>query len=61
MGGRRPLPRGADRARPQFVVQQKRTLRGPEPAIVHVGDCTLIEGTPPIGSASATRVSRSRT
>ncbi|WP_342786894.1 DUF6233 domain-containing protein [Streptomyces cyaneus] len=33
--------------RPQFVVQQKRTPQGPEPAIIHVGDCTLIEGAPP--------------
>lgn len=32
--------------RPQFVVQQKRTPRGPEPAIIHVGDCTMIEGVP---------------
>ncbi len=32
--------------RPQFVVQQKRTPRGPEPAIIHMGDCSMIEGTP---------------
>nr|WP_202458389.1 DUF6233 domain-containing protein [Streptomyces sp. SID5464] len=32
--------------RPQFVVQQKRTARGPQPAIIHVGDCSMIEGTP---------------
>lgn len=32
--------------RPQFVVQQKRTPRGPEPAIIHLGDCSMIEGTP---------------
>ena len=55
---RRPgrLPKGAaplrsmgithPHARPQFVVQQKRTPRGPEPAIIHLGDCTMIEGTP---------------
>ncbi|GGJ14403.1 DUF6233 domain-containing protein [Streptomyces brasiliensis] len=29
-----------------FVVQQKRTPNGPEPAVIHVGDCTMIEGTP---------------
>jgi hypothetical protein len=27
-------------------VQQKRTPRGPEPAIIHIGDCSMIEGTP---------------
>ncbi|MFC8361108.1 DUF6233 domain-containing protein [Streptomyces griseorubiginosus] len=32
--------------RPQFVVQQKRTPRGPEPSIIHLGDCSMIEGTP---------------
>jgi hypothetical protein len=32
--------------RSQFVVQQKRTPRGPEPAIVHVADCSMIEGAP---------------
>ena len=32
--------------RPAFVVQQKRTPRGPEPAIIHLGDCTMIEGSP---------------
>jgi hypothetical protein len=32
--------------RPTFVVQQKRTPRGPEPAIIHLGDCTMIEGQP---------------
>lgn len=41
-------------ARPQFVVQQKRTPAGPEPAIVHLGDCSMIEGTPhPIGEHDA--------
>ncbi|MFC8676726.1 DUF6233 domain-containing protein [Streptomyces griseorubiginosus] len=45
--------------RPQFVVQRKRTPRGPEPAIIHVGGCTMIEGTPhPIGEHDA-RVSLS--
>lgn len=29
-----------------FVVQQKRTPNGPEPAVIHTGDCTMIEGTP---------------
>ena len=32
--------------RPQFVVQQRRTPKGPEPAIIHLGDCTMIEGAP---------------
>ncbi|MFG2277543.1 DUF6233 domain-containing protein [Streptomyces asoensis] len=37
-----------------FVVQQKRTPRGPEPATVHLSDCTMIEGTPtPIGDHDA--------
>ncbi|MFJ4525897.1 DUF6233 domain-containing protein [Streptomyces sp. NPDC088810] len=29
-----------------FVVQQKRTPTGPEPALVHLADCSMIEGTP---------------
>jgi hypothetical protein len=29
-----------------FVVQQKRTPQGPEPAFIHLADCTMIEGTP---------------
>ncbi|QOV37199.1 hypothetical protein IM697_01660 [Streptomyces ferrugineus] len=29
-----------------FVVQQKRTPNGPEPAVIRTGDCTMIEGTP---------------
>ncbi|MDO0936488.1 DUF6233 domain-containing protein [Streptomyces sp. DG2A-72] len=29
-----------------FVVQQKRTPNGPEPALIHMADCTMIEGTP---------------
>ena len=32
--------------RPAFVVQQKRTPRGPEPAIIHQADCSMIEGPP---------------
>ena len=32
--------------RPRFVVQQKRTPNGPEPSIIHLGDCSMIEGTP---------------
>jgi hypothetical protein len=28
-----------------FVVQQKRTPDGPEPALVHLADCTVIEAT----------------
>jgi hypothetical protein len=43
--------------RPQFVVQQKRTPRGPEPAIVHLGDCSMIEGTPHPISEHDARVS----
>lgn len=40
--------------RPRFVVQQKRTPAGPEPAIIHVSDCSMIEGTPhPIGEHDA--------
>ncbi|MFG3263984.1 DUF6233 domain-containing protein [Streptomyces bobili] len=33
-------------ARPAFVVQHKRTSAGPEPAQIHLADCTMIEGTP---------------
>ncbi|MFC8671499.1 DUF6233 domain-containing protein [Streptomyces griseorubiginosus] len=29
-----------------YVVQQKRTPTGPEPALIHMADCTMIEGTP---------------
>ncbi|MEU0426455.1 DUF6233 domain-containing protein [Streptomyces canus] len=43
--------------RPQFVVQQKRTPRGPEPAIIHLGDCSMIEGTPHTISEHDARVS----
>ncbi|MFF2519383.1 DUF6233 domain-containing protein [Streptomyces sp. NPDC058086] len=28
-----------------YVVQQKRTPTGPEPALIHMADCTMIEGT----------------
>ncbi|MFE5816180.1 DUF6233 domain-containing protein [Streptomyces sp. NPDC056479] len=35
-----------DAGRPRaFVVQQKRTPDGPEPAVIHTDDCTMIEGT----------------
>lgn len=29
-----------------YVVQRKRTTTGPEPALVHLADCSMIEGTP---------------
>ncbi|CBG70353.1 conserved hypothetical protein [Streptomyces scabiei 87.22] len=29
-----------------FVVQQKRTPTGPAPAVIHLDDCTMAEGTP---------------
>jgi hypothetical protein len=29
-----------------FVVQQKRTPAGPEPALIHLAHCSMIEGTP---------------
>ncbi|MGW8697685.1 DUF6233 domain-containing protein [Streptomyces eurythermus] len=29
-----------------FVVQQKRTPTGPEPALIHLSDCSMIEGAP---------------
>ncbi|MFK0106407.1 DUF6233 domain-containing protein [Streptomyces sp. NPDC091217] len=31
---------------PGFVVQQRRTARGPEPAVIHLDECSMIEGTP---------------
>ncbi|WP_406157715.1 DUF6233 domain-containing protein [Streptomyces canus] len=43
--------------RPRFVVQQKRTARGPEPSIIHVDDCSMIEGTPHPISEHDARVS----
>jgi hypothetical protein len=45
-GGANLPPVAQISVRPQFVVQQKRTPQGPEPAIVHAGDCSMIEGTP---------------
>jgi hypothetical protein len=36
--------RGTGRPR-AFVVQQKRTPNGPEPAVIHTAECTMIEGT----------------
>ncbi|MBK3631586.1 hypothetical protein JHN52_01145 [Streptomyces sp. MBT97] len=39
---------------PGYVVQQKRTPRGPELAVIHVADCTMTEGTPhPISAHDA--------
>lgn len=43
--------------RPQSVVQQKRTPRGPEPSIIHLGDCTMIDGRPHPISEHDARVS----
>ncbi|MCD9879679.1 DUF6233 domain-containing protein [Streptomyces guryensis] len=45
--GAKGLPALAQ-AQPQvgFVVQQKRTPTGPEPAVIHTNDCTMISGTP---------------
>jgi len=43
--------------RPRFVVHQKRTPRGPEPAIIHVDDCSMIEGRPHPISEHDARVS----
>lgn len=45
------------RPRPRFVVQQKRTPRGPEPAIIHLGDCSMVDGTPHTISEHDARVS----
>lgn len=47
---RRPTPpsstpsRGTAHPR-AFAVQQKRTPDGPEPAVIHTADCTMIEGS----------------
>ncbi|MFE7276017.1 DUF6233 domain-containing protein [Streptomyces sp. NPDC057623] len=44
----RPTPspdRGTDRRPSSFVVQQKRTPDGPEPALIHTTACTMTEGT----------------
>ncbi|MFE6620504.1 DUF6233 domain-containing protein [Streptomyces sp. NPDC057740] len=44
---RRPtLPSFAPGHPGTYVVQQKRTPDGPEPAVIHTTDCTMIEGTP---------------
>jgi hypothetical protein len=29
-----------------YVVQQKRTPHGPEPAVIHLADCTMTDGAP---------------
>ncbi|KUN10267.1 hypothetical protein AQI95_00590 [Streptomyces yokosukanensis] len=40
-----PLPAfNPPAAMPGYVVQQKRTPSGPEPALVHLADCTMIGG-----------------
>jgi hypothetical protein len=56
----RPAPRRRSSAGPAFarargfVVQQKRTPNGPEPAVIHMSECTMAEGTPhPIGAHEA--------
>ncbi|MFD8304216.1 DUF6233 domain-containing protein [Streptomyces sp. NPDC059690] len=42
---RRPVaPDGGGRRSTGFVVQQKRTPDGPEPAMIHTDDCTMIDG-----------------
>jgi hypothetical protein len=43
-----------------YVVQQKRTPHGHEPAVIHLADCTVIEGTP-TGSGQTKRARRSLT
>ncbi|MEV7242758.1 DUF6233 domain-containing protein [Streptomyces sp. NPDC093248] len=44
--GAGPLPAFAPPpARTGYVVQQKRSTHGPEPAFIHLADCTMIEGT----------------
>ncbi|MEV0170817.1 DUF6233 domain-containing protein [Streptomyces sp. NPDC050803] len=35
-----------ERSSTGYVVEQKRTPHGSEPATIHVDDCTMIEGTP---------------
>ncbi|MGW2492760.1 DUF6233 domain-containing protein [Streptomyces sp. NPDC001606] len=35
-----PLP---DSALPPYVVEQKRTPHGPEPAVIHLADCSMIQ------------------
>jgi hypothetical protein len=42
-----PLPGFApSQVKTGYVVQQKRTPHGHEPAVIHLADCTMIEGTP---------------
>ncbi|MBK3563203.1 MULTISPECIES: DUF6233 domain-containing protein [unclassified Streptomyces] len=43
--------------RPQFIVQQRRTPRGPEPSIIHIADCSMIDGIPHTISEHDARVS----
>ncbi|MFI8242917.1 DUF6233 domain-containing protein [Streptomyces sp. NPDC085866] len=45
-GGKMLPPLAQAKTRGGFVVQQKRTPNGPEPAVIHVDDCTMIEGIP---------------
>ncbi|MFH9677702.1 DUF6233 domain-containing protein [Streptomyces sp. NPDC017405] len=45
--GAGPLPAFAPaHIRTGFVVQQKRTPAGPEPALIHLADCSMIDGAP---------------
>ncbi|MFB7510425.1 DUF6233 domain-containing protein [Streptomyces broussonetiae] len=45
--GNGPLPGlTPPRVRTGYVVQQKRTPTGPEPALIHLADCTMVQGTP---------------
>ncbi|MGW2821802.1 DUF6233 domain-containing protein [Streptomyces sp. NPDC001443] len=50
-------PLAQTKARVGFVVQQKRTPDGLAPAVIHVDDCTMIEGTPHPVSDHEARVS----
>ncbi|WP_190197159.1 DUF6233 domain-containing protein [Streptomyces djakartensis] len=55
--GSRPLPTFTPAsAKVGYVVQQKRTPTGPEPALIHIADCSMIEGTPQSIRADEARV-----
>ncbi|MFJ1869941.1 DUF6233 domain-containing protein [Streptomyces chartreusis] len=45
-GGKGLGPVAQISVRPNFIVQQRRTPRGPEPSVIHLADCSMIDGRP---------------
>ncbi|MEV8432018.1 DUF6233 domain-containing protein [Streptomyces chartreusis] len=45
-GGKGLGPVAQISVRPTFIVQQRRTPRGSEPSMIHLADCSMIDGRP---------------